>query len=384
MSLVALDGSPLVAIGQPYVRNSEGLPSISAVTQDAANEACIQYGYIVTADGASHTINTTGSSAIGFNLGTLTFANAGSTFKVGLATLDATTGPAARATNVADVITFSVSKSYTGGGGVLLAGAWNSAVPNAGSLTVANGDYIAFCTQMTALGGADSIITNASSTTQIPRPGITGFTGGAYAASGGVPNAVITFSDGTLGWFYGGAVWETSSTTQTWNNTSGTKEYGNYFQMPFPVKIYGILAACNVAGDTSMILYSDPLGTPVAERTVAADLNQQSNAGLARFAPYLFATPYSSTSSQPLAAIMKPTSATNVASPYKTFASAAHQATEMCGTNGYAINRNTGAFAAQNSNRDRFAIGLLVGAFEAGGTSGPAGKLVSVARGSPY
>ncbi len=42
---------------------------------------------------------------------------------------------------------------------------------------------------------------------------------------------------------------------------------------------------------------------------------------------------------------------------------------EMLGTNGYAINRASGAFAAQNSNKDLYAVGLLVGAFDAGGSA---------------
>lgn len=54
---------------------------------------------------------------------------------------------------------------------------------------------------------------------------------------------------------------------------------------------------------------------------------------------------------------------------YKTFASSAHQAAES-GSNGYAINRNTGAFASQNSNLDRYGIGILVGAFDTGGGGG--------------
>jgi hypothetical protein len=38
--------------------------------------------------------------------------------------------------------------------------------------------------------------------------------------------------------------------------------------------------------------------------------------------------------------------------------------------NVHAISRNTGAFAAQNSGLDRYAIGFLVGAFDSGGGGG--------------
>jgi hypothetical protein len=325
------------------------------------------YGTVITDDGGSHTIDTTGSSSLGWRSGAVTFG-AGSVFAVGLATMDAATGPPGRATNVANLITMSVSKVYSGSG--ISANVWTESVPSAGTMTVAHGDYIAACTQLTTLAGSDLVNTQVSGTNVgINIPSVTSYTGGTYAQSASIPNFVITFSDGHLGWFYGGAVWATNSTNQTWNNTSGTKEYGNYFLMPFPAKIYGLLVNNTMGGNIDFILYSDPLGTPAAEKTVSVDLNTIGGAN-ARRSPILFASPYSSTASQPLAAIMKPTSATNVSSPYKTYNASAHQVTEMCGTNGYAVNRNTGAFAAQNSNKDRFDIGLLVGAFDDGTSAG--------------
>lgn len=373
MSLVALDGTPLVAIGHPFVPGSTlSLPAPTSVVQDAAKEAVIMYGQIITDDGASHTINTTGSSSLGWLAGAVTFANAGSTFLVGLATVDAASGPAGRATNVADVITFSVSKSMTGGGGGVTASAWNTHVPDTGTMTIAHGDLVAFCTQMTARGGAaDAINTvTGSGVVTVPRPSVTGFVGGSYSAAGTFPNAIITFSDGHLGWFFGGYVFLTASTSQSFNNT-GTREYGNFFQLPFPMKVYGLYTACNVAGDTDFVLYSDPLGTPAAEKTVSVDLN---TIGVSqnRYSAYLFSSPYSTTTSQPLTAAVKPSSATSVSFPYKTYSAAAHQVTETCGTNGYAVNRTTGVFSAQNSSKDRFAIGLLVGAFDNAVSTKPA------------
>jgi hypothetical protein len=174
------------------------------------------------------------------------------------------------------------------------------------------------------------------------------------------------YSDGKLGFFYGGIVFDAGLSTQTWNSGSATKEYGNFIQLPFPAKIYGIISASNHAGDADIILYSDPLGTPVAEKTVSVDLNTVLSAAN-RWAEFLFPAPYSATASQPLAAIVKPTSATNITNQYVTMNSSSHQKSLSCGTNGYAVNRASGAFAAQNSSKDRFNIGLLVGAFDAGG-----------------
>lgn len=373
MSLVALDGTPLVAIGGTMGDGTLFIPGNSNTTQDAANEACIMIGQLRWADGASHTVDTTGSSSLGWRAGARTFANAGTTFVVGLATVDTTNGPPGRAVNVANVITFDVSRSYTSAAATT-ANAWNESVPTSGTKTIAHGELIAFCTQMTARGGADSVITTTSNTTLTSTPLMTSYVGGTYTAVNAVPNVVVTASDGTLGFFFGGNVFSVASTTQTWNNTSGTKEYGNFFQIPVPAKVYGLIAACSVGGDLDGVLYSDPLGTPVSEKSRSIDLNTVSavGAGQSKINALLFSSPYQTTASQPLAGIIKPTSATNVDAPYSTLNAAAHMGAYPLGTNCYAVNRNSGAFAAQNSSKDRFAIGLLVGAFDAGGSTGRA------------
>lgn len=368
MSLVALDGTPLVAVGQVGVDGTIFLGGSNATLLDAANEACIMVGQVFTDDGGSHTIDTTGSSSLGWLTGSLTFANAGTTVKVGLAAVDTATGPPARAANVADVITFDVSKSLTGGGGGITANAWQTHVPDAGTKTIAHGDIVAFAVQMTARGGADAVRPTMGSVALggSTLPTVTGFTGAAYSLSSSYPNVVITFSDGTLGFLYGSNVFTTQNTTQTWNNT-GTNEYGNFFQMPVPVKIYGLTLNCAVSGDADFVLYSDPLGTPVAQKTCSVDLNTVGSATANKNFVVLFSSPYSTTASQPLAGIIKPTSATNVSSIYLTVNSSSHQKAYSLGTNCYAVNRASGAFAAQNSSKDRFAIGLLVGAFDLGG-----------------
>lgn len=372
MSLVAFDGTPLIPIGQAGRQGSAALPTATNTILDAASESAQCIGQIFWTDGGSHTVDTSGSSSLGWRTSTSTFANAGSTLKVGLAAVLATAGPPARAANAADVITFSVSKTLTGGGGGVASATWNEHVPDAGTLTLAHGDLTAFCVQMTARAGADSVpMQNGANVVSNARPGVTSFTGGSYAAASAVPNVVITASDGTKGFIFGGCVFQTPTTTQTWNSGSATKEYGNFLQMPVPAKIYGILVSCDFAADADVVLYSDPLGTPVAEKTVAVDANTVAASAVVSYGAILFPSPYSSTANQPLAAIIKP-GGSNVGLPYTTLNASAHQAAYALGTNGYAINRASGAFAAQNSSKDRFAIGLLVGAFDAGGSSGRA------------
>ena len=175
---------------------------------------------------------------------------------------------------------------------------------------------------------------------------------------------VITYSDGTLGFALGGHVYLIGTTTQTWNNGSATKEFGNYLKMPGPAKIVGLIVNCSMGGNVDFILYSDPLGTPVAERTVSIDLNIISVANQNRWAPILFPIPYVSYANQPLAVVIKPTSATNVTSPYISLNIAAHQGAHPLGENCYAVSRASGAFAAVNANKDRFCVGVLVGGME--------------------
>lgn len=363
MAFATLDGVPMLVIGVPQRHFYPSAVAMGSTAIDAANEAVIMVGQVYTSDGGSHTIDTSGSSSLGWRCGTATFSNAGTTVKVGLAPVDTANGPSARAANTANVIDFDVFASFTGGGGGITGNAWQESVPTSGSKTVANGDLVAFAIQMTARGGTDAVNPNGINgpLTTAGLPTWSTYTGGSYATPGRLPNAVITFSDGARGYFYGGYVASGISST-TWNNTSGTKEYGNLIQLPFPAKAFGIVCSAAISGDTDAILYSDPLGTPSAQKTVSIDLNTVGDS-TASVHSVLFASPYSMAANTPYAAILKPTSATNISLSYKTFGATAHQNSES-GGNGYAISRNAGAFASQNSGLDRYSIGLLVGAFD--------------------
>jgi len=372
MTLVALDGTPLVAIGAANRAGIVGAVSSGIVLVDAANEAAIMFGQIFTEDLGTHTIDTTGSSSLGWRTSPTTFANAATRVKVGLAALDTSTGPPARAVHVANVITFDVSKTLAGGGGGITASAWQEHVPDAGTKTIAHGEVVAFCVQMTVLGGADSIqvAVGTAPSPALIRPGVTGYTGGSYADAARIPNAVITFSDGVRGYFYGGYV-QSVFTTGGGSNTDVIREYGNYMALPFPVRVYGIVG--NIGPNSGLanfdlILYSNPLVTPVAEKT--ASMNAHIFAG-AVVGPEtaLFATPYDATASQPLVVASKPTTTTNITVTYKSFNIAAHQNADFPGS-AYACTRgSSGAFTQQNSGKDRYGLGLLIGAFDAGGGS---------------
>lgn len=372
MALIALDGTPLVRMGGASVCGIPSIGTLGNVTIDGANEAAIMIGQIFTEDGASHTIDTSGSSSLGWRTGSITFANGGTTAKVGLAAVDLTAGPPARAVASTHVITFDVNASFTGGGGGITGTSWQESVPTSGSKTIANGDLVAFAVQLTARAGADVLtISVYGNTVGQSFPGVTFTQSAAYASSGAAPNAVITFSDGTLGFFFGGSVASVGATSLSFNSGSSPNEYGNLLQAPFPMKVYGITLGANLSGNCDVVLYSEPLGTPAAEKTRSVDLNTLFAPGNSTVNDLLFSSPYTVPANTPVAVILKPTSVTNVTMFYRTCNAASHQKAESFGANGYAVNRASGAFAAQNSNKDRFPIGLLVGGFDnaAGGVT---------------
>lgn len=370
MSIANITGMSIIPIGHAGRQNSAVMPGLSTVALDAALEALICVGQVWWEDGGSHTISTAGSSSIGIRMGSQTFANAGTSVKVGIAAVDAASGPPVRAVNVADTITLDVSKTLTGGGGGITASSWNEFVPDAGSKTMAHGDLVAVCVQMVTRGGTDTISPTSSSQSPVSdRPLSVDFTGGTYnVSSSRGPSIVLTASDGTIGYLYGSTILN-SITTTTWNSGSATKEYGNLITLPFPARVIGFYTNMTISADLDLVLYSDPLGTPVAERTLSIDSNQISSAASGHYQTFLLPSPYDMTAGQVVAAIAKP-GASNVAMQYISLNAAAHQSAYTPGSGSYAVNRASGAFAAQNSQKDRYAIGLLVQGFEVGGGGG--------------
>lgn len=374
MALVSPGGMPIIALGthQIYLQN----PSVAAATNttmDAANEAAIMIGQMWTSDGGSHTLDTTGSSKMSWRAGTSTFANAGTTVKVGMAAVAAVTRPV-RAANVANVITFDVSRTLTGGGGEITSGGYHNHVPDAGTKTIANGDLVAFCVQMTARAGVDSVlVSHTIHGSGFQRPASTSYVGGTYAQANGVPNAIITFSDGARGYFYGGYACSLFGQTQLIGTGTAQVEYGNFIQSPVPLRVYGIMAVIDFDANADVVLYSNPLVSPVAERSVSVVATETTVNGN-RWGQFFFSTPFDMAANQPYAIIGKPTTATQITMVFTTFDSATHQEADHFGTNCYAISRPSGggAFSAVNSGKDRFGMALLVSAFESGiGTVAP-------------
>lgn len=368
MAFSTVPGLPQLVLGSVFRHGTRSVASPSNSTIDATNESVMMIGRIWMNGGVlgvtQKTLDTSGSSSMGFRTGTSTFANAGTTLKVGLADVDMANGSPGRAVNVSDVITFDVSAAPVGGSGTITSAAWQEVVPTAGTKTLTHGDLVAFCVQATARAGADSI-TIAAAAVPISNTGtfplVSTFTG-SYANAGAVPNVVITFSDGTLGTIFGSYITNSNATTKTWNNTSSPKEYGNVFRVPAPIGVIGVSCAnLNIGGDMDFVLYSDPFGTPVAERSVSIDSNIIGVAGASGVVFDLFGSVFPLKPNTDYVIAAKPTSASNVVMSFKTVNAAAHQAFDSLGVDSYAVSRDTGAFSSQNSSKDRFSVGVLGG-----------------------
>ena len=365
MALLDLPGSMMVPIGLGWSVLRDTIPGATSILLDASGESLVYCANIITSDGAPHTIDTTGSSSITWRTGTTGYntAGSGSVFKVGLATVDTAAGPPMRAVNVADAITYDVSKTIPGAVGAIPSVSTQVSVPDAGSKTIANGDFVAICFEFVTRGGTDVVRVVAATSVATNRPGGTFISDvKAYSEGVNVANVIITFSDGALGYCYG-CDYLATLVTRTWNSSSSPSEYGQLFQMPFGMKVSGLYGWADPDANFDMVLYSDPLGTPVAERTVFLDAHVAIGASARRWT-VLFPSPYSVKPNQPIVAAYKP-GATSISAYNKTISNAAYRITDAYGTTGYGVQRTgTGAFSDAGSSLQHYYIGLMASAFE--------------------
>ena len=327
---------------------------------NAANLSLTMFGNVWTEDGGTHTIDTTGSSSIGWLASTVLFANAGTTVKVGICNMDAANGNPIRPANASGVITFDVSRSIVGGSGGITTGSWHEHAPNSGSKTIAHGDLVGVAIQVTARAGADSIgvagvqpISGA-----IARPGCTTYNGTTFASVNIVPACAITFNDGVKGNFVGGAPYSVTRTALSFNNSSSPNEVGMHFKFPFPVVLSGVTAICGFADNADIVAYLDPFGTPSAQRTISVTPGQIGNLTQVATSVFLFSPPLIIPANTSVVIAIKPTTTTNILWGYRTLGSAGNQS--AYGFESYAVERSSGAFSVRSSGTHRMQISPLV------------------------
>jgi hypothetical protein len=226
--------------------------------------------------GTSKTFGTSGSK-IGWLPGpTLTFAT-GATLRVGVkkqSLINTTTATVAQATLGAPA--FDVWRDLVGGTDTLTATTWREETMNAGTpYTVAHGDLLAVCLHLNVTSGTPNVKVRASTTTSTQvLPVMALVTGGTSAAQQLLPNVILSFDDGTLGWLptsYVFSVIDADAATIGQNNISG-----NIFRVPFACEVDSLAAWVTASANTrdfALELYATPLGTPNLLASVACDAN---------------------------------------------------------------------------------------------------------------
>lgn len=252
-------------VSLPRIPSSDSNSNVG--TMNAVGESAALIGYLHLEGGSgSKTISSGGGKIYFATGGSNTFANAGTNLRIGIQDVDATGNEDG---------TFDVYADLVGGTDTITSNAIRSTAMETGSKTMSHGDLIAIAFEMTARGGTDSVTLRNRSTGGVGMPYMTTDTGsGVSKAGGAVFDATIEFDDGTIGWIQGCLAWHTYGLTGNINTGTTPDEYALIFQLPFPAMISGAQPMLNLPGTTSdfeVILYSDPLGTPVAERTTAVD-----------------------------------------------------------------------------------------------------------------
>jgi hypothetical protein len=235
-------------------------------TIDAAGESqgYIGHVYLSTGPGTSKTISSGGGGKIWWRAGAITFANGSTSLDIGIQDVGAT--------GLEDG-SFDVKATLVGGTDTINANVLNGTTMETGTKTITHGDQIAVVIEMTAKGGADSVVVvrnNISAT----MPYCTADTGAGPAKVANMPFITIQFDDGTMGHLGHNSWAAVTETVGVFGSSSVTDELCLFFTLPFKaqaVGLYAQLSSLAATDDFEMILYSDPNGTPVAERTISQD-----------------------------------------------------------------------------------------------------------------
>ncbi len=261
-----------------------GMNTQANSTVDAAGESYTGIGRIhLEAGSGTKTISSSGGK-IYVRFGNATFANAGTNLRIGIQDV--------AATGLEDG-TFDVYADLVGGTDTITANTIRITAMETGSKNISHGDLIAISCELTTRGGADTLQINKyigsfTDVNAVVFPYATADTGAgptrSASISTGVPAFLVEFDDGSLGWFeffYLGYNFGTAPLLMTYASDSATDEYSAVFKVPFPCSINGAgvwMTSVASTDDFELILYSDPLGTPVPERTVTVDADYTSAA----------------------------------------------------------------------------------------------------------
>lgn len=242
----------------------------NTVAQDATGEACGVIGqvFLSTGPGTSATFSAAGGATISIvSDTTVTWANAGTTLRVGFQGVNLATG-------LPDG-TWSAYGDLVGGDGSVVINTFTNVDLTTGSITLAHGDLVCVLNEYISRAGSDSVRWLRLSTSNFPY-GILN-TGTGMQPSLNPMAAMLTADDGTLAVFSDMLIPNTQISVNI-NSGSTPDEYAYLFSLP--VSATTNLLGANIGEVDSgeigdLILYSDALGSPVALHTVAVEPDLQ-------------------------------------------------------------------------------------------------------------
>ena len=327
------------------------IPSLANATLNAAGESLGMIGHMLLSSGpgTSKTISGAGGGSIAVLVGSaVTFADAGTTIRIGIQDVDGATG--------LEDGTHDVYAELVGGTDTITATTVRNTVMETNTKTITHGDQVAVVIEMTARGGTDSVIFNLGGTAVAMMPYTTADTGSGPVLTSRRPYVTVVFDDGTIGWFSSDSWVGVFENATAFSNASTPDEYALVFQVPVPMVasgLFGMLASVAAADDFEMILYSDPLGTPVAERTIVQDMTlAPASAGTAFIWERPFTSTYTLNANTNYAVALRPTTANTINFLRTNFnaSNGALRGATILGTNWsqYTRTDQTGAFGSQN------------------------------------
>lgn len=330
--------------GIPY----GSFPNTQSNVINAVGESIAFIGrlYLESGPGTSKVFSSAGAK-IYARAASVTFANGSTNFRAGIQDVSLTTG--------LEDGTYDVQGNFTGGGGGVANG-MNEWAMGSGTKTITHGDLIAVVLELTARGGADSIgiVTPAVGVTgNLIFPYCTTDTGGGPVKIKTLPQVITESDDGTLGWF-GSESWAGGALQiASFNVDSTPDEYALVFEIPYKIEINALNGIITIGASAAaeLILYSDPLGTPVAERVITIDPDVVAGTSFGLFEEQI--TAYELQASTKYAIALRPTTTNNVAITGPTFGSGnGHlRRVTIWGTNAslYTRTGNTGAFGSEDT-----------------------------------
>lgn len=342
---------------------------------DADEEELQFIGRVYLSGGSgSKTFGTSGSQVCWLSSGPITFTDDGAsdpTLRVGVkkeSSIDATTGPQARATIGAAA--FDVYDDLVGGTDTIAASTWRNDAMTAGTpFTVSHGDLIAICWHLDKPGAAAQAVRFSGLQTQMFFPTGTLVTSGPTYNPLYPISCALKFDDGTYGWIDDNFIYSNAADFASIGNTN---LYGNLVNLPFDCKVDAIGLHFVPAGTTNIDVgfWSTPFGTPTPHTNGTLSIDPQIGGAGLRWSVFTLPTPTILTANTDYALAIKQNSASGI-----TWVGQTVDNTDLWKSNGldsgyYAISSTAGAaFSQVNSGKSRAYFFLRISAidFPAGG-----------------